>query len=472
MSANFLDGNFLLENEVARGLYFEHAARCPIYDYHCHLPPGQIAGNRRFRNLTEIWLEGDHYKWRAMRANGVPEQFCTGEASDYQKFEAFVRTLPYALRNPLYHWSHLELRRCFGIDLLINEANAPAIWEQANAKLQSPELSAHGILAAHRVAVIGTTDDPADPLDFHEAIRESDLKTKVYPTYRPDKVFAVHSPEPFNSWCDKLGMVSGVECVRFDDLLSALKKRHDDFHALGGRLSDHGLEACFFADCTEREARSIFDKARSGGAASTQETAKFGAYMMIYFAQLDAARGWTKQLHLGALRNTNTRQFRALGADSGFDSISDVPQAQALRRYLDTLESANELPKMVLYNLNPADNYIFASMTGNFQNGELAGKIQWGSSWWFLDQKEGIEWQLNALSQLGLLRRFVGMLTDSRSFLSYPRHEYFRRILCNLLGHDVERGLLPRDLDLLGKMVREICFENAREFFGQPVGEV
>ena len=469
-SKTFITDDFLLESGTARELYSRHASSQPIHDYHCHLSPKQIADNHSFPNLTSVWLAGDHYKWRAMRANGVAEHYCTGNATDYEKFLAFARTIPYALGNPLHHWSHLELLRVFGIDLLINEENAPAIWEQANARLATPDLAAHGILASNRVAVIGTTDDPVDPLDEHVRIAASGLPTKVYPTFRPDKALNVHQPDLFNTWCDRLAAISGVECGTLGGLMSALKKRHDDFHAVGGRLSDHGLETCFNLECTETEAGLIFDKARGGQAASPEEQQKFGWFMMVYFGHLDAARGWTKQLHLGAMRNVNSGSFSKLGADTGFDSISDAPQAHALASYLDALARTNQLPKMVLYNLNPSDNYTFASMAGNFQDGSVPGKIQFGSGWWHLDQRHGIELQLETLSQLGLLRRFVGMLTDSRSFLSYTRHEYFRRILCNKIGGDAERGLLPRDQELLGAMVREICFTNARDFFGQPCG--
>jgi glucuronate isomerase len=465
----FITENFLLETEAARELYFNHAAAQPIYDYHCHLPPQQIAQNHQFRNLYEIWLGGDHYKWRAMRSNGVAEKYCTGEATDREKYEAFVRTVPYTLRNPLYHWSHLELLRYFGIDLLINEENAPTIWEQANVKLATPELSVQGILQANHVKVIGTTDDPTDSLEYHQQIRRQGLATKVYPTFRPDKALGVHAPVTFNPWCDKLAEVSGTACAELNGFLDALKLRHDFFHEQGGRLSDHGLESCLAADCTEAEARQIFARARSGQAATSEEQQKFGSYLMLYFGRLDAARGWTKQLHLGALRNNNTRLFQKLGPDIGCDSIGDFPQARALIKYLDALDQTNELPKIVLYNLNPADNYVFATLIGNFQDGTIPGKLQFGSGWWFLDQKEAMEWQINALSQLGLLRRFVGMLTDSRSFLSYTRHEYFRRILCNILGNDIEKGLLPRDLNLLGQLVREICFDNARNYFGMAL---
>ena len=462
----FITENFLLETDVARELYFNHAAPQPIYDYHCHLPPKQIAENYRFRNLYDIWLAGDHYKWRAMRANGIAERFCTGDASDEEKYQAFIRTVPYTLRNPLYHWSHLELLRYFGINDLINEENGPSIWKRANAKLAKPELSVHGILETQRVAVVCTTDDPADSLEHHQKIRKQEIKTRVYPTFRPDAALKVGEPAVFNKWCDRLATAANIEVTTFANFLAALKQRHDFFHEQGCRLSDHGLESCFAAECSEKQAAKIFDRIRAGNAASPEVAQQFGSHLMLYFGHLDAKRGWTKQLHLGPLRNNNSRMRKALGPDTGFDSIGDAPQAAALSRYLDRLNSNGDLPKMVLYNINPKDNYVLATMAGNFQDDSIPGKIQFGSGWWFLDQLEGMTWQLNALSNIGLLRRFVGMLTDSRSFLSFTRHEYFRRLLCNLLGNDVEKGLLPRDINLLGAMVREISFENARGYFG------
>lgn len=465
MSHAFLHDDFLLTNEWARKLYHEHAKHQPIYDYHCHLPPDQIAANKQFRNLAEIWLSGDHYKWRALRTAGVEEEFITGSASDYEKFVAFCRIVPQLVRNPLHHWSHLELRRYFGIDLLINEANAPKIWELANAKLATPEFSTHGILTANRVAVVCTTDDPADTLEYHVALAKTDLKTRVYPTFRADKLMAANDPETFNAWCGLLATRAGLEIKTLGDLLEALDRRHAFFHSVGGRLSDHGLESLPETDCSEAEAAKIFQALRAGEAASTTDTAKWVWFTMLHLGRLDAKRGWTKQLHLGALRNNNTRLLKRLGADAGVDSIGDFPQARALSRYLDALDSEKKLPKIVLYNLNPADNYVFASMVGNFQDGTIAGKLQFGSGWWFLDQKEGMEWQINALSQLGLLSRFVGMLTDSRSFLSYPRHEYFRRILCNMIGADVEAGLIPADEAALAMLVRDICYNNAAGFF-------
>ncbi len=463
----FLHDDFLLTTATARRLYHEVAKAQPIYDYHCHLPPDQIAADRRFENLTQIWLGGDHYKWRALRAAGVDEDLITGAAtSDYEKFLAYCRVVPQLVRNPLHHWSHLELRRFFGIDLLINEANAPRIWELANAKLATPAFTARGILAAAGVSVVCTTDDPADSLEHHQAIARSDLKTRVYPTFRADKLVAVAAPAVFNAWCDLLAARAGLAVDSLPALLDALDRRHAFFHSLGGRLSDHGLENLPDADCTEAEAAAIFAQTRSGRAATPDQAAKWLWFVMLFLGRLDAKRGWTKQLHLGALRNNNGRLLKRLGADAGVDSIGDFPQARALSRYLDALDRENALPRVVLYNLNPADNYVFASMTGNFQDGSSAGKIQFGSGWWFLDQKEGMEWQINALSSLGLLSRFVGMLTDSRSFLSYPRHEYFRRLLCKLLGEDVEAGLIPADDAALDALVRDICFGNAAAYFG------
>ncbi|WP_035604167.1 glucuronate isomerase [Haloferula sp. BvORR071] len=466
----FITDDFLLQSDVARELYHDHAKQQPIFDYHCHLPPDQIAGNRHFENLYRIWLEGDHYKWRAMRANGVAERFCTGDASDREKFDAYARTVPRTLRNPLYHWTHLELLRYFRIDDLLDESSAGSIWQTANERLASTGV--HELLTSSRVAVLCTTDDPTDSLEHHRKIREDGaLATRVYPTFRPDKALAVDQALAFNAWADKLSSASGVDCGNLNGFLEALKQRHDYFHSMGGRLSDHGLNALDAEDCTEREAARIFDAVRSGKQVFPQEAADFRSFVMLFFGHLDAEKGWTKQLHLGALRNNNSRLLRALGPDTGFDSIGDQPQAAALARYLDRLDQDDRLPKTVIYNLNPADNYLFGTMIGNFQDGTVPGKIQFGSGWWFLDQKEAMEWQLNSLSNLGLLSRFVGMLTDSRSFLSYPRHEYFRRILCNLIGKDVVNGELPRDMRLLGKMVRDICFSNARDYFGLEFGE-
>lgn len=457
--------DFLLSSDSARHLYHTYAADQPIYDYHCHLPPQQIAENTQFGDLSQIWLGGDHYKWRALRTNGVSEKYVTGDASPREKFDAWVATMPYCLRNPLYHWSHLEMKRVFGIDLRIEPKHADAIWEEANAKL--PELRVHDILDAFKVAVVCTTDDPAEPLAHHEAIAKLDIRTRVYPTFRPDGAFAIQDASRLNAWLEKLEQSSGVSIQTYDDLLEALEKRHGDFHAIGCRISDHGLDQCWATPATHAEAAAIFATAKSGSGASisADDYAKYASQLMLQLGRWDAKRGWTKQLHIGAQRNNSTRVFKSYGPDAGVDSIGDAPQARTLAAYLDALDITGELPKMVLYNLNPTNNYLFATMAGNFMDGSVPGKIQFGSGWWFLDQKEGMEWQINALSQLGLLRRFVGMLTDSRSFLSFPRHEYFRRILCNMLGSDMQAGILPNDSELIGAMTSEICFSNAKDFF-------
>ncbi len=467
-SRPFIHDNFLLGNRQACELYHRYAADEPIYDYHCHLPPDQIASNHQFADLAELWLGGDHYKWRAMRTNGVKERFITGPAAPREKFQAWAETVPHTLRNPLHHWSALELKRYFGVDELLDGRSAERIWKKANARLA--KLRVHDLINMSNVAVVCTTDDPADSLQHHDAIRRNPgkLKARVYPAFRPDKALAVGNPAAFNAWLDRLAGAAGVaNGIRtFDDLIAALKKRHDDFHAAGARVSDHGLESALAEPCTHAQARMVFDAVRSGRAATPEEAARYGSYLMLEFGRWDAARGWTKQLHLGALRNNNTRLLTKLGPDTGFDSIGDFPQAAALSRYLNALDSTDQLPRTILYNNNPVDNYVLGTMIGNFQDGSIPGKVQFGSGWWFLDQKEGMEWQMNTLSNLGLLSRFVGMITDSRSFVSYPRHEYFRRTLCNLLGADMAAGLIPNDLKVVGGMVRNICFANARAYFG------
>jgi len=460
----FIHEDFLLQTPAARELYRGFAKDEPIYDYHCHVPASQIASNHQFADLAEIWLAGDHYKWRAMRANGVDERFCSGSGTAREKFNAWAATLPHALGNPLYHWSQLELLRYFGIDALLSPATADAVWSAANARL--PSLRVHDILKANRVAVICTTDDPADPLDTHERIRKSGLTTRVYPAFRPDRALGVARPAAFNPWVEKLAATAGVAIRSLDDLVAALKSRHDAFHAFGCRLSDHGLETALSEACTHDQAAAVFKAAQAGRAASAEDAGRFGSFLMLEFGRWDARRGWTKQLHLGAQRDNNTRLLGMLGPDTGFDSIGDLPQTRALGRYLNALDATGELPRMVLYNVNPVENYAFATMAGNFQDGSVAGKVQFGSAWWFLDQREGIEWQLLALANIGLLGRFVGMLTDSRSFMSYPRHEYFRRVLCNMLGGQVERGELPADMEMVGALVRRVCFTNARDYFG------
>jgi glucuronate isomerase len=464
----FITEEFLLHSAAARRLYRQFAAPEPIFDYHNHLPPKDIAENRRFNNLFEIWLEGDHYKWRAMRANGVAERYCTGDAEPFEKFRAWAATVPHTLRNPLYHWTHLELKRYFGITELLDEASAARIWKRANEQLKSDELTTQGILRKFRVNALCTTDDPTDDLRHHKSILEQNLATRVLPAFRPDKALSVNQPEGFKKWVERLGEAADTHMGNFKAFLEALRLRHDYFHANGCRLSDHGMNHCFADFCAEKTAASIFDKARRGKAVSPEDHGKFATFMMVYFGRLDAEKGWTKQLHLGALRNTNSRLLSELGPDTGFDSIGDFPQAVTLAAYLNRLEEEKILPKTIIYNLNPADNYVFATMIGNFQDGITPGKIQYGSGWWFLDQKEGMEWQLNALSNIGLLSRFVGMVTDSRSFMSYPRHEYFRRVLCNLIGRDVENGELPSDEVLLGSMVRNICYANAARYIALP----
>jgi glucuronate isomerase len=461
---SFIHDDFLLTTRTARRLYHEYAQAEPILDYHCHLPPQDVAANRRFQDLFEIWLEGDHYKWRAMRADGVAERYCTGDASHKEKFLAWARTVPHTLRNPLYHWTHLELKRYFGIDELLDESTAPRIWEQANALLATEELRAHGILRKFDVKAVCTTDDPTDDLSCHRAIAASGLETKVFPTFRPDKAMHVHVPEVLNPWVDRLQAASNTSITTLTHFEDALKKRHDFFHRMGGRLSDHGLCHAYGEFANEHEACKIFGRARTGHAATHEEHLRFAGYLMLFFGRLDAEKGWTKQLHLGARRNNNARRYRELGPDTGYDSIGDWPQADALGSYLDRLDQDNALPKIVLYNLNPADDYLLATMIGNFQDGSIAGKIQFGSGWWFLDQKEAMQWQMNALSNCGLISRFIGMLTDSRSFMSYPRHEYFRRVLCDLFGKDMEAGEIPGDDGLVGPMIRNICYANAKQF--------
>ena len=460
----FINEDFLLHTRTARRWYHRFAEPEPIFDYHCHLSPRDIAENRQFQNLFEIWLEGDHYKWRAMRTNGVAERFCTGNAGPAEKFRAWAGTVPHTLRNPLYHWSHLELKRYFGIEELLDKHSAGRIWAKANARLATPALTTQGILKKFRVTALCTSDDPTDDLQHHAAIAASGLGTRVYPTFRPDNAVNVQPAAAFQEWVNRLAAASDIEIGNLRDFLKALRQRHEYFHAHGCRLSDHGLNHCSADFGSDRAAAAIFAKARQGKNVGPEQASQFVAFMLLFFGRLDAEKGWTKQLHLGALRSNNTRRLRELGPNTGFDSIGDFPQASTLAAFLDRLDTENALPQTIVYNLNPADNYPFASMIGNFQDGSVAGKVQFGPGWWFLDQKEGMEWQLNALSNLGLLSRFVGMVTDSRSFMSYPRHEYFRRVLCNLIGREVENGELPKDETLLGPLIRNICHANAQRY--------
>lgn len=463
----FLGEDFLLTTDTARRLYHEHAAPQPIIDYHTHLSAADIAANRRFANLYEIWLAGDHYKWRAMRANGIAERDCTGDADPYEKFLAWARTVPYTLRNPLYHWTHLELQRYFGIAELLNQDTAPSIWKRANAVL-AHGLTTQAILARFRVEVVCTTDDPADDLAAHRQLATAGLPFQVLPTFRPDRALGIRDPDGFLPWLRQLSAAANTDIRNFATLLEALSRRHQFFHWHGCRLSDHGLQRCFASPCSETLAAKIFSKAFEQQPITAEEYERYGSFMMLYFAHLDAEKGWTKQLHLGARRNVNTSAMQALGPDTGFDTIGDYSQGAALSAYLDVLEMENTLPQTILYNSNPADTPVFAALAGAFQRGDTPGKIQYGPAWWFLDQKEGITAQINALSNVGLLRNFVGMTTDSRSFLSFPRHEYFRRILCDIVGQEMARGELPDEFALCGSLVEEVCCRNARRYFRLP----
>jgi glucuronate isomerase len=464
----FLGDDFLLDTDTAVDLYERFARRQPIIDYHNHLSPQLIADNHRFRSITEIWLDGDHYKWRAMRAAGVDERLITGDASDWEKFAAWAGTVPQTLRNPLYHWTHLELAFPFGIKgKRLGPDTAREIFEHCNARLAEPTFTTQGLLQQYDVRVVCSTDDPADDLAPHA--RHADNRaafTKLYPTWRPDKALGVHDLPAWNGWVDRLGAAAGVSIDRLAGLRDALARRHDAFHARGCRASDHGLDRMFAASYTEREVEAIFAKARAGAALAPDEIEKFRAALLYDFAIMDHARGWVQQFHLGAMRNLSARAVRRVGPDTGYDSVGDFPQGEALARFLDRLDSEDKLAKTIVYNLNPRDNELFATIVGTFQDGSVPGKMQFGSAWWFLDQLDGMERQVEALSNMGLLSRFVGMLTDSRSFLSFSRHDYFRRLLCNLLGNDVARGRLPDDRGLLGRLVEDVCYKNARAYFG------
>jgi glucuronate isomerase len=464
----FITENFLLQNDHAVELYHDFARPRPILDFHTHLPPDQIAQDRRFDNLSQIWLHGDHYKWRAMRAAGVPERYCTGDASDWQKFEKWSETVPQTLCNPLYHWTHLELYRHFGIaDRLLNSKTARGLWEECNAKLATPEFSACGILRQMNVRLVCTTDDPTDSLEHHRAIAANpSISVRVLPTFRPDKALSVECPAAFNAWTDRLAAVSEIDIGdRLDDFLDALRQRHDFFHSAGCRVSDHGIETFPAADYAPNEIVAAFQRVRNAKSLEPAEIVRFKSAVLYELASMNCQKGWVQQFHFGALRNNNARMFRSIGPDTGFDSIGDSEIARPLAQFLDRLDLAGRLAKTILYNLNPAQNDLVATMIGNFQDGATPGKMQFGAAWWFLDQKDGIERHLTSLSNQGLLSRFVGMLTDGRSFLSFPRHEYFRRILCNLLGTEMQQGLLPDDMNLIGSMVADICHGNAARYF-------
>ena len=464
----FMYENFLLQSETAEKLYHEHAAKMPIIDYHCHLIPQQVAEDKHFSSITEVWLGGDHYKWRAMRSNGVPERFCTGkDTTDWEKFEKWAETVPYTFRNPLYHWTHLELKTAFGIDKILNPKTAREIYDEANEKIKNdPSLSARGLMLKYNVETVCTTDDPVDSLEYHIKTRESGFKVKMLPTWRPDKAMAVEVPANFRAYVEKLAEVSGVTISKFQDMLDALQKRHDFFAEQGCKLSDHGIEEFYAEDYTDAEINAIFDKVYAGNELSREEILKFKSCMMIKFAEMDYETSWAQQFHYGAIRDNNTKMFNLLGPDTGFDSIGQFTTAKAMSKFLNKLTMEGKLTKTILYCLNPSDNEVIATMLGNFQDGTIPGKIQFGSGWWFLDQKDGMQKQMNSLSLLGLLSRFVGMLTDSRSFLSYPRHEYFRRIMCNLIATDVENGEIPyEEWDRLCQMVEDISYYNAKNYF-------
>jgi glucuronate isomerase len=462
----FLSDDFLLQTKTAKTLYHDFAKEMPIIDYHCHLSPRDIAENRQFENLTKVWLEGDHYKWRAMRTHGVSEYYCTGMASDYEKFMKWAETVPYTMRNPLYHWTHLELKKFFGIDKILNPATAQEIFEICNEMLSKPEFTTKGILKSMKVETVCTTDDPMDSLEYHQLIADENFGTAIFPTFRPDKaIVEIDNPEKFNAYLDKLQQVSGIEIRKFKHLQEALNDRIDFFHGIGCRLADHGLETIYAEEFKESEIKEIFRTVREGKSIKGKEALKLKSAILAFLGERYAEKGWTQQFHLGALRNNNSRMKETLGADAGFDSIGDNAIAAPLAKFLDFLDSNDRLAKTIIYNLNPKDNEVIATMLGNFNDGSLRGKIQFGSAWWFLDQKDGMEKQLNTLSNMGLLSCFVGMLTDSRSFLSYSRHEYFRRILCNLLGNDIENGELPNDMAWIGKMVQDICYFNAKNYF-------
>jgi len=466
----FIHDDFLLESREARTLYHEYAENLPIIDYHCHVLPKYIAEDRRFDNITEPWLEGDHYKWRAMRTCGVDERFITGNASPWEKFQKWAETVPRTLRNPLYHWTHLELRRPFGItDRLLNAETARSIWDDCNALLASPGFTTRGILERMNVEIVCTTDDPVDTLEYHRAMAsDTRMATRVYPAFRPDKAMAVDSPDTYAAYLKRLAAAADTDINSYGAFLEALGKRHTFFHEHGCRLSDHGLDEIYAEDCTAAEIAAVFDDLLRGKALDPGGARKLKSAILFELALMDAERGWVQQYHLGALRNNNSRLMRTLGPDTGFDSIGDFPMARSIARFMDRLDNMQKLAKTILYNINPRDNELMATMIGNFQDGSVPGKIQCGAAWWFLDQRKGMIRQLDALSAMGLLSQFIGMLTDSRSFLSYPRHEYFRRILCALLGDDMSRGLLPDDLHLVGTLVQDVSYNNVRRYLALP----
>ncbi|WP_257669141.1 glucuronate isomerase [Parapedobacter tibetensis] len=462
----FLDEHFLLNTKTAQTLYHDYAAHMPIIDYHCHLPQQQIAENTQFDNITRVWLNGDHYKWRAMRTNGVDESYITGDRPDREKFRKWAETVPYTLRNPLYHWTHLELQRYFGIYEPLNAASADRIFDETQEKLQTPEYRVRSLLKKMNVKLICTTDDPVDPLHFHQQLKDEGYEIPVLPAFRPDNAMNLDDLGKFKAYVTTLEAATDITIGSYADFVRALKNRHDFFAIMGCSVSDHGLEEIYCDDFTDDEINRVFDKSMSGKEISVEEHRKFKSAMLLLFGQWDAEKGWVQQFHLGAMRNNNTRMMRQLGPDTGWDSIGDFSQGRNLSKFLDRLDKEDKLAKTILYNLNPADNELMATMIGNFNDGSMAGKIQYGSAWWFLDQKDGMTKQINALSNMGFLSRFVGMLTDSRSFLSFPRHEYFRRLLCDLFGTEIENGELPHDMEWVGQIVQDISYNNANNYFG------
>jgi glucuronate isomerase len=467
----FLDENFLLNSKTAQRLYHEFAKEMPIIDFHCHLSSAQIAMDHQFENLTQVWLYGDHYKWRAMRTNGVDESYCTGDKNDWEKFQKWAETVPYTLRNPLYHWTHLELQRYFDVNEILNGDTAKKIYNKCTAKLQTSEYSVRNLLRKMNVKLVCTTDDPVDSLEYHVQLKQDGFEIPVLPAFRPDNAMNVTDPVIFNQYIKKLEAITKIAISSFDDFLFALQNRHDFFASVGCSVSDHGLEEIYAEDFTGVEVDTIFNKVHAGKMLNQAEQLKFKSAMLLHFAEWDWEKGWVQQFHLGAMRNNNSRMVQSLAPDTGWDSIGDFSQGKGLARFLDKLDSNNKLAKTILYNVNPGDNELMATMTGNFNDGSFPGKIQWGSAWWFLDQKNGMTSQINGLSDIGLISRFVGMITDSRSFLSYPRHEYFRRILCGLFGEEIENGELPNDIDWVGKVIQDICYHNAKNYFNWQLSE-
>ncbi len=470
MAKSFINDDFLLTNETAKHLFHDFAKQMPIIDYHCHLVPKMVADDHKFSSITEIWLGGDHYKWRAMRSNGVDERYCTGkDTTDWEKFEKWAETVPYTFRNPLYHWTHLELKTAFGIDKVLNPETAREIFDECNDKIQNdPNFTARGLMRRYNVETVCTTDDPIDSLEYHKQVKESGFEIKMLPAWRPDKAMAVENAANFKAYVEKLSEASKVNISNFNDFVDAIQNRHDFFASMGSKLSDHGIEEFYAEDYTDAEIKAIFNKVYGGTQLTQEEILKFKSAMMYIFAVQDYEAGWAQQYHYGAIRDNNSKMFKQLGPDTGFDSIGEFNTAKKCSKFLDRLNSEGKLTKTILYNLNPCANEVIATMLGNFQDGSVPGKIQWGSGWWFLDQKDGMQKQMNALSLLGLLSRFVGMLTDSRSFLSYPRHEYFRRILCNLIGTDIENGEVPYsgyEEKRVNQMIQDICYYNAKNYF-------